>query len=105
SPAVGLRTPQRQLNRVVLPAPFGPIKPRISPVSTARSTASSARRPPKWRLRRSASINKRALRECGSGPTKRNRSKETSETEQPAGLDEHDHHEQEPVDEQMRERE
>src|SRR5215467_14509266 len=36
-----------QLNSVVLPAPFGPIRPQISPACTAHETPSSARTPPK----------------------------------------------------------
>src|SRR6516225_2292100 len=40
-----------RLSSVVLPAPFGPMTPRISPGATARSTPSTAASPPK-RLRR-----------------------------------------------------
>src|SRR6516162_5923311 len=36
----------RQLNNVVLPAPFGPISPRISPSSISKETPSSATIPP-----------------------------------------------------------
>src|SRR6516164_8770839 len=35
------------LMHVVLPEPFGPTRPRISPVLTARFKPSSARKPPK----------------------------------------------------------
>ena len=35
------------LNAVVLPAPFGPISPTISPASAVKETASSATMPPK----------------------------------------------------------
>src|SRR6187455_2649597 len=38
------------LKAVVLPAPFGPISPAISPFSTASDTWSSATRPPKVRV-------------------------------------------------------
>ena len=37
------------LNNVVLPAPFGPISPKISPVSTANDTSLTATTPPKRR--------------------------------------------------------
>src|SRR5207248_5924572 len=37
----------RQLNSVVLPAPFGPIKPAIRPLLTVKLTFSSATIPPK----------------------------------------------------------
>ena len=36
------------LMNVVLPEPFGPIRPRISPWSIARLTSSTARSPPKY---------------------------------------------------------
>ena len=36
-----------QLNSVVLPAPFGPIRPQISPRPTSNYTLSSATMPPK----------------------------------------------------------
>src|SRR6266516_3382444 len=46
-PDCGRRTPVMTLNRVVLPDPFGPIKPRISPARLVRSTRLRAVRPPK----------------------------------------------------------
>src|ERR1017187_7730006 len=46
-PDVGLSRPVMQLTNVVLPAPFGPRTPRISPRRIVRSTPSSAARPPK----------------------------------------------------------
>src|SRR5262245_48585892 len=36
--------------RVLLPAPFGPIRPRISPAATVMLTSSNATIPPKRRL-------------------------------------------------------
>ena len=44
-PAVGVRWPDIMLMKVVLPAPFGPITQRTSPVSSAKSTLSLATRP------------------------------------------------------------
>src|SRR3954468_14966113 len=38
-----------RLNSVVLPAPFGPIRPRISPSLTTRSTVRTAMSPPNAR--------------------------------------------------------
>ena len=38
-PVVGIVSPARQLKKVDLPAPFGPISPMISPSATARSAA------------------------------------------------------------------
>src|SRR5258708_331558 len=41
-----LSVPEITLNSVVLPAPFGPTRPTISPSPTASETPSSARTPP-----------------------------------------------------------
>src|SRR5512137_949789 len=46
-PRLGLMTPVRQLKRVVLPAPFGPMMLRIEPPSTEKLTPSTALRPAK----------------------------------------------------------
>src|ERR1700722_7772490 len=46
-PEVGEVSPARQLKKVDLPAPFGPIRPMISCSSTARSAPDTARRLPK----------------------------------------------------------
>src|SRR6266404_381771 len=45
-PDVGLSSPVMQLTNVVLPAPFGPMTPRISPLRIVRSTPPTAARPP-----------------------------------------------------------
>src|SRR5580658_6733811 len=45
-PAVGKVSPARQLKKVDLPAPFGPIRPMISYSSTARSAPDTARKLP-----------------------------------------------------------
>jgi hypothetical protein len=45
-PRVGVTTPHIIEMAVVLPAPFGPRRPKIWPGSTARSSASTARRVP-----------------------------------------------------------
>src|SRR5690242_5046387 len=50
-PAVGARNPVTRLNSVVLPAPFGPISPTISPSRTVNETPSTARSPPNARAR------------------------------------------------------
>src|ERR1700733_9675252 len=46
APAGGMVSPARQLKKVDLPAPFGPIRPMISPSSTARSAPDTARKLP-----------------------------------------------------------
>ena len=45
-PDVACIVPAMQLNSVVLPAPFGPISARRSPLATASEASSTARRPP-----------------------------------------------------------
>src|SRR5437899_13051738 len=45
-PVVGGVSPARQLKKVDLPAPFGPIRPMISPSLIARSAPATARRLP-----------------------------------------------------------
>src|SRR5712692_8739360 len=62
-PEEAVRVPDTQLKQVVLPEPFGPMRPRISPSCTSKETALSAVKPPKrlvsrvtvsisWRSRR-----------------------------------------------------
>src|SRR5436305_11021905 len=46
-PVVGSASPARQLKKVDFPAPFGPIRPMISPSSMERSAPATARRLPK----------------------------------------------------------
>ena len=50
-PAVGRITPEMRLNKVVFPAPFGPMTPIISPVPTAKPTSWRMRAPPICRPR------------------------------------------------------
>src|SRR5689334_4259475 len=58
SPEVVCRSPVRQLKKVDLPAPFGPIRPRISPCSSLTEAASTALKLPNdlVRLRASRSM-------------------------------------------------
>src|SRR5689334_19873348 len=53
--------PARRLNRVVLPAPFGPMIARNSPAGTASCTSSTAAMPPKVRRSERASSAWRAI--------------------------------------------
>ena len=46
-PASGMRKPETMSRIVVLPAPFGPMRPTISPSRTVRVASSTARMPPK----------------------------------------------------------
>src|SRR5450755_4615635 len=45
-PAVGVSVPESMLKIVLLPEPFGPIRPRISPRSTLNDTLLTAVNPP-----------------------------------------------------------
>src|SRR4051794_378805 len=47
SPEVGAMKPAIRLKAVVLPAPLGPIKPRISPACSSNDKPATARKPPK----------------------------------------------------------
>ncbi len=49
SPPLGGRLPASRSNMVVLPAPLGPIRPRISPRRTSKDTSLTASSPPKRR--------------------------------------------------------
>src|SRR3954468_7305352 len=46
-PEVDTRSPVRQLKKVDLPAPFGPIRPRMSPCSSVTDAESTALKLPK----------------------------------------------------------
>jgi hypothetical protein len=50
-PELGANSPAMMLNRVDLPAPFGPISPVIEPRATASEQPSTAWMPPKLLLR------------------------------------------------------
>src|SRR5947199_2387419 len=56
-PWLGARMPVIRLNRVDLPAPFGPMTARTSPSETRIDTWSTATRPPKRRVSSSSSSN------------------------------------------------
>src|ERR1700733_3616970 len=58
-PDVDNRSPVRQLKKVDLPAPFGPIRPRMSPCSSVTDAASTALKLPK------ALVTSRASRSMG----------------------------------------
>src|SRR6476659_9409332 len=58
-PEVDRRSPVRQLNKVDLPAPFGPIRPRMSPCSRVTEAVSTALKLPK------ALVTSRASRSIG----------------------------------------
>src|SRR5262249_48438928 len=61
-PSVAGRSPVRQLKKVDLPAPFGPIRPRMSPCSRVTLAESTALKLPK------AFVTSRASRSMGGSP-------------------------------------
>src|SRR5438034_6168110 len=65
-PPVGARSPATQLKKVDFPAPFGPIRPTISPDATSRSAPYNATKLPKARVTccalRSMSLGRRFQR-------------------------------------------
>src|SRR5450830_1729710 len=96
-PDVGRCAPVRHEKRVVLPAPFGPMTPKISPGSTSNETALTATRPPK----RFVSARTETM---GSGidveAPQASRPKPPHEAEEAFRLEEHDGDQERPVDEE-----
>src|SRR5260370_19833189 len=82
--------PVMTLTRVVLPAPFGPIRPWIDPLSTSSDTPSTARTPPKWRWR----LSRRRSNDSGSGPPRRPDDRQAAAADDPL-RPEDDHRDQE----------
>src|SRR5437763_11861386 len=82
-PAVGTRSPERQLKNVDLPAPFGPMRPMISPSRTSRSASATARKLPNVWVTERASRSMASLDRAGWFP----RGEPEPELEQTAGLE------------------
>src|SRR6266851_8313397 len=78
------------LTSVVLPAPFGPIKPWIEPCSTSSDTPSTARTPPKCRW----TLSRRRSTDISTWPPPRLDDRETTAADD-ALRPEHDHCDQE----------
>src|SRR6266536_3664920 len=101
-PEVGATAPTRQEKSVVLPAPLGPITPKISPRATSKSIPASARSP-SYRL---VSPCTERIVSAGIGHRPGERTREPppqamEETEQSLGLEEHHGDEHRPVDEEI----
>src|SRR5713226_5158142 len=103
SPDVGSCAPTRHEKSVVLPAPLGPMIPKISPRFTSKSTEARASSPPKrfeiLRKERSVSAG------IGNPPARPGgcqRRQPPSHSHQPVRLVEHDENEEPAVDEQKR---
>src|SRR3954468_5701545 len=66
-PDVDDKSPVRQLNSVDLPAPFGPIRPRMSPCTSVTDAASTALKLPKAFVTSRASRSMACSRSGGHG--------------------------------------
>src|SRR5580698_348643 len=100
-PDVDCRSPVRQLKKVDLPAPFGPIRPRISPCSNVTDAASTALKLPK------AFVTACASRSTGRSRRGRDIGRAASFGRQPleqrqdaAGLEARDHHDDGAIDDE-----
>src|SRR5712691_1783056 len=104
SPDVGASAPTRQEKSVVLPAPFGPMIPKISPAMTSNSIDDRASRPPKrFEIPRTDSsvsgIDDFPRRSEEPG---RQRRQPPSDPDEPVRLVEHHENQQPAVDEEKR---
>src|SRR3954469_8362564 len=85
-PEVEIRSPVRQLNSVDLPAPFGPIRPRISPCSSVTDASSTALKLP------NAFVIPRASRSMAGSLICAGLASSHEQAEQAAGLEARDQH-------------
>src|SRR5882757_4501386 len=92
-PEVDNKSPVRQLNKVDLPAPLGPIRPRISPCSNVTEALSTALKLPKAfvTLRASRSMGG-SLRNDGFRSSAALRPQPINQGENAAGLEARDQH-------------
>src|ERR1700694_810665 len=92
----GRMSPVTRLTSVVLPAPLGPIKPKIVPSSISSDTPSTARTPPNERLM-SVSCS-RALTRSPARPPARRDDGEAAPADDSLGPEDDDEDEDDPVD-------
>src|ERR1700739_1811056 len=98
-PEVEVRSPVRQLKKVDLPAPFGPIRPRMSPCSSVTEAASTARKLPNALVISRASRSIAGLR-CapGFGRLATTLPNPVGERKQPGRLETRDQHDDRAID-------
>src|SRR2546428_1779234 len=97
SPDVGSSAPTRQEKRVVLPAPFGAMIPKMSLCMTSKSTDASASNPPKRLLMPRAA---RMVSVGNGNPRFKQRSQSASNSHEAIRFVEHDDNQQSAVNEQ-----
>src|SRR5437868_6259166 len=90
-PCSGAYSPEMTLMQVVLPDPFGPTSPRISPACKLKLTPSSARNAPKRFTRPS-------MRRSGAVSGDIDASA-TQQRHEPVGQEQHERHDQQAIDE------
>src|SRR5277367_4346311 len=95
SPASGTTAPAMLLNRLVLPAPFGPIRPRISPSCTSKLISTLAATPPNDLLTRSTSSSGGIVR------SSRRAHPNTQQTDQTLWPRQRHQYDQRPIDHQV----
>src|SRR5713226_8240383 len=101
SPEVGSSAPTRHEKSVVLPAPFGPRIPKISPGATSKSMHASARRPPKrFEIPRTESNVSAGISNVPDRLGSDKRGEPSPDAHEPVGLVEHDENEESAVDEE-----
>src|SRR5271165_4162152 len=100
SPRSGVTWPAIELNSEVLPAPFGPIRPRISPCCTSKLISTFAATPPNDLLTRSTSSSTRALRHV-AGDVARSAHADAEQARQTLRAQQSDAHDQRAVDHQV----
>src|SRR5687767_12783375 len=93
SPASGRTNPEIWANRVVLPAPFGPISAEIEPASTVSDTAFVATTPPKRLVTPTISSMARARQQAAQ--------RDAAEAEQPVRHERYHEHQQHTVEHEI----
>src|SRR6201996_2260341 len=91
-PEVVRRSPVRQLKKVDLPAPFGPIRPRMSPCSRVTDALSTALKLPKVFVTSRASRSMAGLRRGGLRRLAAPFPEPVGQCQQPTGLEARDQH-------------
>src|SRR5438105_2895364 len=103
SPDVGSSAPTRQEKSVVLPAPLGPMIPKMSPGITSKSIKARARRPPKrFEILRTESTASAGIGDPPVPQGGAERRKPSSDANESVRLVEHDENEEPAVDEEKR---
>src|SRR6185437_14990887 len=99
-PEVLRRSPVRQLKKVDLPAPFGPIRPRMSPCSNVTDALSTALKLPKVLVTSRASRSMAGLHSGGLGRLAAPLPKPVCQRQQSARLEARDQHDDRAIEDE-----